>query len=85
MTMVEWSLYSEFEVDKSLWAGSSSGVLHGVSKGVRQLSAPAMQHHAGALDRINANRKGTCALVTAKEESRAMALNAGLSVVGLIL
>jgi hypothetical protein len=85
MTMVEWSVYSEFEVDKSLWAYSSSGVLHGVSKGIRQLSAAAMQHHAGALGRIKRIGKETCALVTAKEESRAMALNAGLSVVGLIL
>jgi len=33
MTIVEWPLYSEFEVDKSLSASPSSGILQTVLKG----------------------------------------------------
>jgi len=37
MTIVEWSLYSEFEVDKSLSGDASSGVSHAV---LRELGSP---------------------------------------------
>lgn len=33
MTIVEWPLYSEFEVDKSLSGSPSSGIFHAVLKG----------------------------------------------------
>jgi hypothetical protein len=37
MTIVEWSLYSEFEVDKSLSGDASSGVPHAV---LREFASP---------------------------------------------
>jgi hypothetical protein len=37
MTIVEWSLYSEFEVDKSLSGDASSGVPHAV---LREFGSP---------------------------------------------
>jgi hypothetical protein len=37
MTIVEWSVYSEFEVDKSLSGDASSGVPHAV---LREFGSP---------------------------------------------